>query len=345
MYSKEQLKSLISEMSGDLIEVKNIKQLNDEQCNGLKVGDVVAKKTGKQYHLYLVTYKQDKHGLCLSYFDASCIETQSYDYTAGHWVYNSEDKTSFADIGGLPDVTGADNGKVLEVLAGAWGKGNRKVNVIDAPASTTLSDELYNIIKDGVFMKGTFAGYYNPVIFPFTPEQVNTGFIIGVHNNRIKLSCYSINPTTKVFTVGTELIQAWSSGDQISMYAGYMVTRNLTASSLKLSNKDFPEYPANTESKVLVCDLGTLKYDNIKKEIDVSNLGTIASSTIATGFYKNTIAYTDGIGNEDCIFVKMSNGAVYPMINDSANSQLVVFNGIDFENTPLTISKCWKVQY
>ena len=113
MYSKKQLEELISQMSGDILEVKNVKQLNDEQCNGLKVGDIVAKKTGKQYHCYIVTFKQDKGGLCLSYFDASCIETQSYDYTAGHWVYNSEDKTALVNVeaaptGEIQDVLGLD---------------------------------------------------------------------------------------------------------------------------------------------------------------------------------------------------------------------------------------------
>lgn len=104
MFSRDELKKIISEMSSDLIEVTNIKQLSDEECNVLKVGDIVAKKTGEQYHCYIVTFKQDKVGLCLSYFDASCIETQSYDYTNGHWVYNSEDKADFSSMGGLEFV-------------------------------------------------------------------------------------------------------------------------------------------------------------------------------------------------------------------------------------------------
>lgn len=184
MYSKKQLEKIISEVSGDLIEVKNIKQLNDEECNGLKVGDIVAKKTGKQYHCYIVTFKQDKGGLCLSYFDASCIETQSYDYIEGHWVYNSEDK---ANIKGLPNVTGVDNGKVLEVIAGEWAKGGKKVNVIAPPASTTLTDEEISQINEGVFINGEFLGFKNPVLFPSiqnpSGEFLSTGIIFGSASN------------------------------------------------------------------------------------------------------------------------------------------------------------------
>ena len=40
----------------------------------------------------MVSYKKDDTGMCLTYADASVVETQSYDYTEGHWVYNSEDK-------------------------------------------------------------------------------------------------------------------------------------------------------------------------------------------------------------------------------------------------------------
>ena len=70
----------------------NIQALSDDLLNSLRVGDVVQKKTGNQKHCYIVTYKEEKHGICLSYFDGSgYLETISYDYTAGHWVYNSKD--------------------------------------------------------------------------------------------------------------------------------------------------------------------------------------------------------------------------------------------------------------
>lgn len=185
MYSKKQLEELISEMSGDILEVKNVKQLNDEQCNSLKVGDVVAKKTGSQYHLYLVTYKQEKHGLCLSYFDASVVETQSYDYTGGHWIYNSEDKTEFAELGGLTP----EQANLLYV---------RKM---DAPASTTLTDEEFAKIIEGVFINGDFLGFHNPVLDPANLIFGNyTGLIRFSKAEKIGIARYTINPTTKVIS-------------------------------------------------------------------------------------------------------------------------------------------------
>lgn len=83
----------------------NMEQLSDGLLNSLKVGDVVQKKTGNQKHCYIVTYKEEKKGICLSYFDGSgYMETISYDYTAGHWVYNSKDVTQ---------VPSEDNVKLL----------------------------------------------------------------------------------------------------------------------------------------------------------------------------------------------------------------------------------------
>lgn len=71
------------------IEVTNIQALTTKQCNALNVGDQVVKKTGKQKHLYTVTYKEEKQGLCLSYMDAENAETVAYDWngTSKAWEY------------------------------------------------------------------------------------------------------------------------------------------------------------------------------------------------------------------------------------------------------------------
>lgn len=85
----------VLEVQGDVLPVKfsvsNIQSMTDEELNSLKVGDVVQKKTGNQKHCYVVTYKEEKHGICLSYVACGYMETISYDYTAGHWVFNSKD--------------------------------------------------------------------------------------------------------------------------------------------------------------------------------------------------------------------------------------------------------------
>ena len=75
------------------IEVIDITKLNDNQINKLECGDIVAKNTNGQYHTYILSYKQNGVGICLTYTDASVVETVSYDFTESHWVYNSTDVT------------------------------------------------------------------------------------------------------------------------------------------------------------------------------------------------------------------------------------------------------------
>ena len=79
------------------IEVADITALTDDQLDALNVGDKVAKKTGTAKHLYVVSYKDAEYGgLCLTYTDASTVETVSYDHTESGWAYNSTDKTNIA---------------------------------------------------------------------------------------------------------------------------------------------------------------------------------------------------------------------------------------------------------
>lgn len=83
------------------IEVADITGLTDDQLDSLNVGDKVAKKTGTAQHLYVVTYKDAENGgLCLTYIDASVVETVSYDHTESGWAYNSTDVTPISSGGG-----------------------------------------------------------------------------------------------------------------------------------------------------------------------------------------------------------------------------------------------------
>ena len=84
--------------SAKLTEVSDITAIPGETLDGLNVGDKVAKKTGTAQHLYVVSYKDAENGgSCLTYDDASTVETVSYDHTESGWAYNSTDKTN---IGG-----------------------------------------------------------------------------------------------------------------------------------------------------------------------------------------------------------------------------------------------------
>lgn len=78
--------------------VHDIKDINSNILDALKCGDIIVKTDSTGGHAYLVTYKKEKVGICLTYLDASTVETQSYDYDedTGTWVYNSEDKASLS---------------------------------------------------------------------------------------------------------------------------------------------------------------------------------------------------------------------------------------------------------
>lgn len=94
------LKEILVAVVGSSIptEVTNITAIDGEVLDSLQVGDKIVKVTGKQKHLYVVTYKGEGvgEGICLTYADAAGTETVSYDYTADGWVYNSTDKGQFA---------------------------------------------------------------------------------------------------------------------------------------------------------------------------------------------------------------------------------------------------------
>ena len=80
------------------VEVADITAIDGEILDALECGDKVAKITGTARHLYVVSYKDAENGgLCLTYADASTVETVSYDHTESGWAYNSTDKTN---IGG-----------------------------------------------------------------------------------------------------------------------------------------------------------------------------------------------------------------------------------------------------
>lgn len=89
---------VIFDVNTKRIFVDDITKLTNAQIEILECGDFVVKCSGEMKHTYTVTYKQEKHGICLTYFDASCIETQSYDYVDGVWTYNSQDKADLSDL-------------------------------------------------------------------------------------------------------------------------------------------------------------------------------------------------------------------------------------------------------
>ena len=74
-----------------------INELPNQLCEDLECGDIVTKEDETGKHCYICSYKKAHVGLCLTYTDASCVETVSYDYTDGAWVYNSTDITPLGE--------------------------------------------------------------------------------------------------------------------------------------------------------------------------------------------------------------------------------------------------------
>ena len=92
------LRQIHNELAAKDVSTESITEMTDEQLDKLQVGDTVAKKTGTAEHLYTVTYKDAENGgICLTYMDASVVETVSYDHTESGWAYNSTDKTPLTE--------------------------------------------------------------------------------------------------------------------------------------------------------------------------------------------------------------------------------------------------------
>ena len=99
MLSYNVLNSWVEKMMKKTLPVKiktsDITNLSTKDINKLKAGDIVLKKTGNQKHAYIVSYKEENQGICLTYVDATLAETVSYDYNSEtkQWTYNSTDST------------------------------------------------------------------------------------------------------------------------------------------------------------------------------------------------------------------------------------------------------------
>lgn len=86
----EILKSLAKDYR---LEVADVTALTTEQCEGLVCGEVVVKNQNGNKHAYIVSYKEDGVGLCLTYTDCENVETVAYDKVGDAWVFNSKDVT------------------------------------------------------------------------------------------------------------------------------------------------------------------------------------------------------------------------------------------------------------
>ena len=86
------IKSATLTCSDTKVKVADVKNIDGAIIEQLKCGDIVIKEDASGEHAYVVTFKSES-GICMTYTDASCVETQSYDKDGDDWVYNSEDKS------------------------------------------------------------------------------------------------------------------------------------------------------------------------------------------------------------------------------------------------------------
>lgn len=161
------------------LNVADVKALTTAQCNSLRCGDIVTKEDSTGKHAYIVTYKKDDTGMCLTYADGSgYIETVSYDLTGDEWVYNSTDVFKGGeDIAALQEIVDVTNDKII-------------VNEI---TSTEYSIGASKPIIE------TMSGYTSSVTPTDTDKAVNPIYI-GVCKNGNKLTFVVFASVTKLTT-------------------------------------------------------------------------------------------------------------------------------------------------
>lgn len=165
-----------------VVECTDITKLTDDQINLLRCGDYLVKKTGKQRHAYKVTYKEDGQGICLSYFNAGYSETVSYDFTAGHWVYNSTDVSNTEDVvedmveGGTLENAKPIYFHPLTMYTGGFVIGDSTYNMF---ASATILN------NNNTSLAGNLNSLYNYIIGKFS--RLNVSMILVDITNTISV--------------------------------------------------------------------------------------------------------------------------------------------------------------
>lgn len=157
---------------GAKVEVANITAIDGAILTDLKAGDIVVKQTGDQRHTYVVTYKEENKGICLSYFDAGYLETVSYDYVTNAWVYNSTDVVTVPAVSGTNDGTNWTSLTINNDTYGIGGGGsqlyahNLMISYSNSTTGDTLTGNAYfissddtAITKDNIIAKLVAAGY------------------------------------------------------------------------------------------------------------------------------------------------------------------------------------------
>lgn len=139
------------------------------------------------------------------------------------------------------EATGDISGSSLSV--GTTNINELFVKIMDAPESTTLTQEQINKIINGVFINGDFLGCHNPVLFPaFRISYLYCGLIICPNTDKNLISCYVID----------------THDNGILIQSGQ---KNLELNNLgKINEKSIPNYPSNTGTFTLKMVNGNLTW-------------------------------------------------------------------------------------
>jgi len=157
--------------------------------------------------------------------------------------------------------------EIMDMLVGKY------VRIMEAPTSTTLTDEQIAQITAGVFINGDFLSRKNPILCP-TNETNDAYFGLMISGPTSQYSNHTI--ALYKITKATKVIE--------SVFVGITLTGNsqLSLTSLKnVNNKAIPNYPSNTGTFGFKCVDGTLAWQQewYGTQTEYDNLGTYDSNT------------------------------------------------------------------
>lgn len=235
---------------GAKVEVANITAIDGAILTDLKAGDIVVKKTGDMRHTYVVTYKEENKGICMSYIDASVAETVSYDYVTNAWVYNSTDVTTLGgtEVVANPTLAGTEaNLTGLQV-------GDTKYAVPQGGSGSQLYAHTllitYSDTTSGDNLVGT-AYFISPDDTAITKDNIITKLIAAGYDSSAKRITFSgtiyVATDTK-FCGLTYLARNTNSNTNLRVgFAGQATADAVTNASIQIDT-------SNTEITFLVTD-------------------------------------------------------------------------------------------
>ena len=137
--------------------------------------------------------------------------------------------------------------------------------VIEAPASTTLTDDEYATLTNGKSHQivGTFLGYKNPILFASnlrSPEDIGILFGLDTISSVCNAVVYSINSSTKVISIPT---------------SRYLAIKNLW----QVNGKIIPNYPVGNDKFDLIYSNGAIDWELRKRCHNINVQHTTAQGT------------------------------------------------------------------